>query len=97
VAPSTYYAAKRRPLSERALRDGVMIPILLALFQANYSVYGARKLWVAAGRAGYDIGRDQTARLMRRLSIRGVSRSRKVRTTVPDEKADRARDLVERD
>ncbi len=84
VATSTYYAAKSRPLSVRALRDGVMMPILLALFQANYSVYGVRKLWIAARRAGYTIGRDQVARLMGELGIRGVRRSRRVRTTIPD-------------
>jgi putative transposase len=97
VAPSTYYAYKKRPLSARALRDAVMMPILLALFSANYKVYGAHKLWKAARRAGYDIGRDQTARLMRQLGIRGVSRRRKVRTTVPDDNAGRPADLVERD
>ena len=37
-----------------------MMPILLALFQNNYSVYGARKLWVVATRAGHDIGRDRS-------------------------------------
>jgi transposase InsO family protein len=89
VAPSTYYAVKSRVPSARALRDAVMIPILLALFAANYRVYGAHKLWKAARRAGPDIGRDQTARLMRRLGIRGVSRSRRVRTTVADDKAGR--------
>ena len=97
VASSTYYDNKRRPLSARAIRDAVMMPILLALFSANYKVYGAHKLWKAARRAGHDIGRDQTARLMRRLDIRGVSRSRRVRTTVPDEDARRPPDLVERD
>ena len=48
-------------------------------------------------RAGHDIGRDQTARLMRRLDIRGVSRSRRVRTTVSDEGARRPSDVVDRD
>lgn len=97
VAPSTYYDNKKRPLSARAIRDAMLMPILLALFSANRKVYGAHKLWKAARRAGHDIGRDQTARLMRQMGIRGVSRSRKVRTTVPDEKADRPADLVDRD
>jgi putative transposase len=96
VAPSTYYDNKKRPLSARAIRDAVMMPILLALWVSNRKVYGAHKLWKAARRAGHDIGRDQTARLMRRLDIRGVSRSRRVRTTVPDEGARRPSDLVER-
>jgi putative transposase len=97
VAPSTYYDNKRRPLSARAIRDAMLMPILLALFQANYSVYGARKLWIAAQRAGHVIGRDQTARLMRRLGIAGVRKGKRVRTTVSDDKADRPPDLVERD
>jgi putative transposase len=97
VAPSTYYAAKSRVPSARALRDAVMMPILLALFAANYKVYGAHKLWKAARRAGHDIGRDQTARLMRRMGIRGVTRTRRVRTTVADVDAGRPPDLVKRD
>ena len=97
VASSTYYEAKKRPLSARAIRDAVMMPILLALFQANYSVYGVRKLWIVARRAGHDIGRDQTARLMRQLDIAGVRKGKRVRTTRPDDRADRPPDLVERD
>ena len=43
VAPSTYYAARDRPLSERAKRDAVLIPRLVEIWKANYSVYGSRK------------------------------------------------------
>jgi putative transposase len=96
VAPSTYYAAKSRPPSARAVRDAVMLPILLALWQANYSVYGAHKLWKAARRAGHDIGRDQVARLMRQAQIRGIKRGRRVITTRRDDQADRSPDLVKR-
>jgi putative transposase len=97
VAPSTYYSAKSRPLSDRAVRDGVMMPILLALWKANYSVYGARKLWIAARNAGHEIGRDQVARLMRELGIWGVKRSRRVRTTRRDDTAERSPDPVNRE
>jgi putative transposase len=99
MAPSTYYAAKRREdaPSARAVRDAVMMQVLLVLWTANRKVYGAHKLWKAARRAGHDIGRDQTARLMRDLRIEGVSRRRKkVFTTVADPDATRARDLVNR-
>jgi len=96
VAPSTYYSAKTRPLSARAMRDAVMMPVLLALWKANYSVYGARKLWKAAHRAGYSIGRDQVARLMGELGIWGVKRARRVRTTRRDDSAERPPDLVNR-
>jgi putative transposase len=96
VAPSTYYSAKSRPLSARAVRDAAMKTVLMALWLANYEVYGARKLWKAARRAGHDVGRDQVARLMRELGIAGARRGRKVRTTKPDESAARPPDLVER-
>jgi len=96
VAPSTYYAAKSRAPSPRALRDAVMGPILMALWEANRKLYGARKLWKAARRAGYEIGRDQVARLMKALDIQGVRRGRRVRTTRPDPDAPRHPDLVDR-
>jgi len=97
VAPSTYYAARSRPLSARATRDAVMVPILVALWHANYRVYGAHKLWKAARRAGHDIGRDQVARLMRRAGIEGVCRRKRLRTTRSDLSAPRPADLVQRD
>jgi putative transposase len=96
VAPSTYYAAKNRVPSARACRDGELIPQLVALWEANYRVYGARKLWKAAGRAGLDIGRDQVARLMRAAGIEGARRTKRVRTTRADPVAARHPDLVER-
>ncbi len=97
VAPSTYYAAKSRPASSRQVRDAVMIPTLVALWEANYRVYGAHKLWKAARRAGHDIGRDQVARLMRQAGIEGIRRRKKVRTTRRDDQAVRHPDLVGRD
>jgi putative transposase len=98
-APSTYRAAKRRELSPsaRAVRDAAMMQVLMVLWVANRKVYGAHKLCKAARRSGHDIGRDQVARLMRELDIRGVSRRRnKVFTTLADPDATRAPDLVDR-
>jgi putative transposase len=97
MAPSTYYAAKSREPSARALRDVELRPALRALWEDNYRVYGARKLWKAAKRAGHDVGRDQVARLMRAEGIEGVRRTKRVRTTKPDPTATRHPDLVKRD
>ena len=99
IAPSTYYAAKRRELapSARAVRDAVVMQALMVLWVANRKVYGAHKLWKAARRAGHDVGRDQVARLMRAMEIEGISRRRRrVFTTVADPDALRAPDLVKR-
>jgi putative transposase len=73
-----------------------MVQVLTALWVANRKVYGADKLWKAARRAGHDIGRDQTARLMRAAGMAGVTRRRKVFTTRQDPEAARAADLVKR-
>jgi putative transposase len=95
-APSTYYAAKSRPPSARAVRDAELGPTLVDLWKHNYSVYGRRKLTKAARRAGHDVGRDQVARLMAAQGIRGASRARKRFTTKSDPTAVRAPDLVNR-
>ena len=98
MAPSTYYAAKKREVqpSARSVRDLVLVQLLMALWVANRKVYGADKLWKAARRAGIDIGRDQTARLMRSAGMAGTTRRRKVFTTRADPDATRAPDLVNR-
>ena len=70
--------------------------MLVALWVHNYSVYGRRKLTKAARRAGYDVGRDQVARLMRQAGIRGATRAKKRFTTKADPAAVRAPDLVKR-
>ena len=99
IAPSTYYAARRRTRepSAPARRDAAMMQVLMVLWVANKKVYGAHKLWKAARRASHDIGRDQVARLMRTMGIQGVSRQRRrVFTTRQDPDAVRAPDLVDR-
>ena len=96
IAPSGYYNVKSRPPSARSRRDVAMIPLLVALWTANYRVYGAHKLWKAARRAGIDVGRDQVARLTRLAGIEG-RRRRRVRTTRPDSGAVRPAEVVERD
>ncbi|WP_155723089.1 IS3 family transposase [Mycobacterium avium] len=96
VALSTYYDAKARVPSARALRDAVLGPALCQLWKDNYCVYGARKLWKTARRDGHDVGRDQVARLLRAAGIEGVRRGKRVRTTKADPAAARHPDLVHR-
>jgi putative transposase len=96
IAPSTYYAAKRRPPSARALADAHLAGEVARVHAANLGVYGVRKTWRALGRAGVSVGRDRTWRLMRALGLAGATRSRRVRTTVPAPVAERPADLVNR-
>ena len=96
IAPSSYYAAKTRPPSARAVRDEALKADIGRIHRANYAVYGARKLWHALRREGTDIGRDQVGRLMAGLGLSGAVRGKVRRTTVPSELSPRPADLVER-
>ena len=91
-----YRAAKARPPSARALRDEVLLPEIRRIHAENYSVYGVRKMHHAMRRAGWDVGRDQVARLMRGAGLQGVRRGRKPVTTYPTHVPDALPDLVER-
>jgi putative transposase len=96
VAPSTYYAAKQRPPCARRLRDEQLKREIVRVWQANFSVYGADKIWTQLNREGIRVARCTVERLMRQLGLRGVRRGTKHRTTIPDELAARPADLVER-
>ena len=96
IAPSSYYAAKVRPPSARAVRDAALSAAIGRIHRANYAVYGARKLWHALRREGSTVGRDQVGRLMRGLGLAGTVRGKTKRTTISSELSPRPADLVER-
>lgn len=50
-----YYAALSRPIAARHVSDQLLISELERIHRENYSVYGVRKMWHAARRAGWDI------------------------------------------
>jgi putative transposase len=97
VAPSTYHAAKTRPPSERALRDAWLTERIRRVHEANYGVYGARKVWRQLQREGVPAARCTVERLMAAAGLRGVHRGAAKRTTLPDPAAERPADLVNRD
>lgn len=99
VAPSAYwaYAARGFGPTGRQLADAHAANTLYDLWAANRRLYGRRKLWKAAVRAGHPWGRDQVERLMRICGVEGVSRKRfTTRTTVRDETAPRHPDRIKR-
>lgn len=91
-----YRAAKTRLPSARTVRDEKLVGEVKRIHTENYSVYGVRKMWQAMRRAGWEIGRDQTARLMRLAGVKGVRRGRKPITTRPPAQPDTRPDLVNR-
>jgi putative transposase len=97
ASPSTYYAARSRPPSARAITDARLHEEIARVFEANYRVYGARKLWHQLRREGTQVGRDRVWRLMREAGLQGARRGRTKFTTRRDEKAARPPDLIDRD
>jgi putative transposase len=63
----------------------------------NYGVYGVRKVHAELRRQGRQVARCTVARLMRRKGLRGISRAKGPRTTVPDTGPDTRPDLVDRE
>jgi putative transposase len=97
IAPSTYYERVICPVSAAELADAYAANTLVGLYRANRSLYGVRKLWHTARRAGHRWGRDQVGRLMRIAGIQGVRRgAHRTVTTTRDERAPRHPDLVKR-
>ncbi|QXJ27050.1 IS3 family transposase [Actinomadura graeca] len=97
IAPSAYYAARSRPPWSRAVRDEWLKAEITRVHAASYGVYGARKVWHQLRRDGCRVARCTVERLMRELGLQGARRGRCIRTTVPDDRHQRAADLLARD
>ena len=96
IAPSTYYAAKTRPPSKRALEDEKLKDRIRKVHESNFGVYGVRKVWHQLRRDDVEVGRDHVGRLMDGLGLCGATRTKKVRTTTPAAESERPADLVDR-
>jgi transposase InsO family protein len=101
IAPSVYYEHKARERdpakrSKRAVRDAALRDEIERVWKNNFGVYGARKVWRQMMREGVTVARCAVERLMGEMGLRGVVRGRKCKTTIPDDLAERPRDLVKR-
>ncbi len=97
IAPSSYYAAKSRPPSARAIRDAELVEDIKTAHKANLGVYGARKIHAELNREGVPVARCTVERLMRAEGLRGIPREKTRRTTIGDgAETERPEDLVKR-
>ena len=102
IAPSTYYEMKAREKDpskapRRFHEDEFLKQEIQRVWNENWQVYGAHKVWKQLNRERICVARCTVERLMRILGLRGVIRGKGVRTTIPEDKADRPLDLVNRD
>jgi putative transposase len=98
VAPSTYYGAKARQPSARAVRDEQLKVEIGRVYEANFRAYGADKVWAQLNQDDVRVARCTVERLMRDLGLTGVTRGNRFKptTTIGDDVAPRPLDLVER-
>ena len=101
IAPSQYYEHKAREaepvgLPPRLQRDRALMPEIRRVYEENFHVYGARKVWRQLGREDVVAARCTVERLMRSLGLQGAVRGRKCRTTIADDSAQRPLDRVNR-
>ena len=101
IAPATYYehlAKRAAPArqSDRAKRDEALRPEIQRVFDANWQVYGERKVWRQLRREGVDVARCTVARLMKSMGIQGIIRRKPQKTTIPDKKLPCPLDQVNR-
>jgi len=102
IAPSTYYAWKGQTVdparrSARAQRDAALRPEIQRVWDENFRVYGAEKVWRQLGREAITVARCTVERLMRAMGLRGATRGRAFTiTTVREDGTTRPADLVQR-
>ncbi|WP_242684324.1 IS3 family transposase [Paraburkholderia hospita] len=101
IAPSTYYkhvARRADPglVPPRARRDRMLKDEIRRVWEENFQVYGADKVWKQLRREGIVVARCTVERLMKLMGLRGVVRGKTVRTTVSDGSTPCPKDLVNR-
>ena len=74
IAPQTYYRWLACPVRPAELEEAHLVNAIVDIYRHNKYVYGVRKMWHAARRAGLALGRDQVGRLMRIAGVQGVRR-----------------------
>jgi transposase InsO family protein len=101
IAPSTYYEHKAREaapdrLPPRVRRDRELSDEIQRVWDENFQVYGARKVWRQLKREQFEVARCTVERLMGVLGLQGAVRGKPCRTTLSDDATDRPADLVNR-
>ena len=75
----------------------LVTPEIMRVWRENRQCYGVRKVWKQLKREGFTVARCTVARLMKVMEIQGVRRGRRCITTIPDERAAKPLDLVNRE
>ena len=101
IAPSTYYEHKSREIAPerapaRVQRDTALRPEIQRVWEENFQVYGARKVWLPLNSEAWSAARCTVERLMREMGLQGAVRGKSIKTTFSDKAKPCPLDLVNR-
>jgi transposase InsO family protein len=101
IAPATYWLQASRQAdpnqrSARSRRDEHLCADIQRIWEENFRVDGADKVWRPLQREGLNVARCTVERRRRRLGLQGVRRGKSVKTTVSDHNAPCPLDRVNR-
>src|SRR5262249_51832311 len=99
IAPAAYYEHKAREAKPEKLppwgrRDVEISRQIRRVWDENFQVYGARKIWRQLCREGVAGARCAVERLMRSVGLQGAVRGGKRRTTISRDQREYPADLV---
>jgi putative transposase len=94
--PGGFYARLKRPPSARARTDAELSARIAEIHRRSRATYGAPRIHAELKEQGVRVGCKRVARLMRAARLQGASRRKWIITTMRDQKARPAPDLVER-
>jgi putative transposase len=96
VSSAGYYAWRQRRPSARSESDAALLRRIRTIHAVSQGTYGAPRIHAELKAEGEPVGRKRVARLMRTAGLVGASRRQKTTTTVRDDQARPAPDLVDR-
>lgn len=97
VSPSGYYAWRRRGRSARAEMDVMLMERIHQIHRRSRGTYGSPRIHAELRAEGWQVARKRIARLMRLAGLRGVTRRKRVVTTIPSQGTRPEPDHVDRD
>ena len=102
IAPATYFRHKRCQAdpdqrSQRAQHDAWLTTQIQRVWDENFGVAGARKVWRQLMRENIAVARCTVERLMQQMGLQGTDRGRTFKTTIAQDGAVRPAALVNRE
>jgi putative transposase len=96
VSRSAFYARRNSP-SRRSVADATLTAEIRRIHATSGGTYGSPRVHAELVDNGREVGRRRVTRLMAQAAIVGRHKRRWRKTTVVDPRAERARDLIDRD